>query len=60
MQKTWADFAKDPSKGPGWDKVGTKGGEVLGHFNTNGQLIKESADHLDRSCEMWEKAGKIY
>jgi hypothetical protein len=56
MQSAWAKFAKDPAGGPGWEKVGTKGGKDLGHFNYNGKLIVESPAYLDRNCPLFEKA----
>lgn len=53
MQTAWANFAKDPVAGPGWDKVGTPGGKDLGHFNYNGQLIKDTPAFLDRNCPLF-------
>lgn len=36
MQKTWASFAKDPSLGVGWPKLGSANGEELGVLGENG------------------------
>ena len=40
MQKTWADFAKDPVKGPGWARLGTNGGKELGVIGGHNRTIK--------------------
>lgn len=36
MQTAWANFAKNPTQGPGWPKVGSNGGVELGAFGSNG------------------------
>lgn len=36
MQRTWADFAKNPSGGVGWPKVGSALGKELGLLGSNG------------------------
>ena len=36
MQTAWANFAKDPSTGPGWPKIGSNGGVELGALGANG------------------------
>ena len=36
MQTTWANFAKDPSQGPGWPKIGSNNGVELGALGANG------------------------
>ncbi|KAF2672772.1 alpha/beta-hydrolase [Microthyrium microscopicum] len=60
MQSTWAKFAKNPAEGPGWDMVGSKSNEDLGHFNYNGKLISEPAVFLDRWCrQIWEPRGYV-
>jgi hypothetical protein len=54
MQTAWANFAKDPTAGPGWDRVGTPGGKDLGHFNYNGKLVLDTPAYLDRNCPLFE------
>jgi carboxylesterase type B len=54
MQSAWANFAKDPFTGPGWDRVGAPGGKDLGHFNYNGKLILDTPAFLDRNCHIFE------
>jgi hypothetical protein len=53
MQTTWAEFAKNPDQGPGWEKVGTPGGKDLGHFNYDGKLRVEGPAWLDRNCAVF-------
>ncbi|KAF3000146.1 hypothetical protein E8E13_005218 [Curvularia kusanoi] len=36
MQRTWAGFAKNPSGGVGWPKVGSASGKELGLLGSNG------------------------
>jgi carboxylesterase type B len=54
MQKTWADFAKSPEAGPGWDKYGVAGGRDLGHFRSDGKLFADSPSRFDRNCHIFE------
>jgi hypothetical protein len=58
MQVTWANFAKNPKKGPGWEKVGTLGERELGHFNYDGKLRIEGPALLDRNCAVLEEIMK--
>ena len=61
LQKTWADFAKDPENGPGWRKVGT-GENGTSSVADIGQLGKNdvpgvtliSEATLDRNCGLYE------
>lgn len=53
MQTTWAEFAKNPDKGPGWPKVDNVGGNYLGHFGSDGKLRVESPAFLDRNCAVF-------
>jgi carboxylesterase type B len=55
MQKAWADFAKDPWKGPGWSKVGSNDGKELGYFSQEGQLVPSSSSHVDRNCGLYKE-----
>ena len=55
MQTAWANFAKNPAVGPGWDKVNTPGGKDLGHFNYNGKLILDTPKFLDRNCALYQE-----
>jgi carboxylesterase type B len=50
MQTAWAQFAKDPTHGPGWVGYGKKGNvEALGYpEKTGGSTV--SASHLDSFC----------
>jgi hypothetical protein len=60
MQSTWANFAKNPQAGPGWDKVGSaKGAKDLGEFKTQEGLVKESSEFVDRWCHHWEMGNMI-
>lgn len=54
MQKIWADFAKNPGAGPGWDKVGTPGARDLGRFDRDGMVRVESPITLDKDCYLFE------
>lgn len=59
MQKTWANFAKEPGGGPGWDRFGLGGGSEgrgreLGVFDRDGVLRVGSAVGLDRNCGLFE------
>ncbi|EUC29477.1 hypothetical protein COCCADRAFT_40129 [Bipolaris zeicola 26-R-13] len=57
MQKTWADFAKDPEKGVGWAKVGSTllGRElgVLGEGGSAGVTVKRKA-MVDYACALYD------
>jgi len=54
MQKMWADFAKNPSKGPGWAQVG-KDEKDVGYFGPDGKLsIVKTAD-VDRHCNKFRR-----
>lgn len=54
MQKIWADFAKNPNAGPGWDKVGTAWGRNLGRFDRDGRMWVDSPEIIDRNCGIFE------
>ncbi|QDS73215.1 hypothetical protein FKW77_003218 [Venturia effusa] len=54
MQKTWADFAKDPRAGLGWDNFGAPGRSNLGRFDRDGKVRAGSAAALDRNCGLFE------
>jgi hypothetical protein len=64
MQSTWAGFAKDPTKGPGWPAVGVPGGldvAVIGSAdmgNPNGAVTVMSGD-IDKKCKILEEARGI-
>ena len=56
MQSTWANFAKDPSAGPSWPRLGTNNGTELGDIGANGSdgertIPLESVDHI---CGVYE------
>lgn len=55
MQKTWANFAKNPSAGPGWPKLGSNRGTELadiGAFNISGQMTI-SLNLTDGICQLY-------
>jgi carboxylesterase type B len=63
MQKAWADFAKDPNKGPGWGtvpQVGIFGGGVRAGDRVAGKPIFALADKdLDKRCMLWQELYSI-
>lgn len=56
MRSAWAQFARNPLKGPGWNAIGTFGGTDLGVLGTNGTsgvtVIRE--DVVDGRCAILE------
>jgi acetylcholinesterase len=52
MRGAWAEFARNPTSGPGWNALGTFGGTGLGVLGTNGRsgvtVIRESV--VDGRC----------
>lgn len=53
LQKQFADFVKDPTKGPGWEQWPKIG--VLG-VNEKGAVTKsEDAEKLDAVCAYWDQ-----
>jgi carboxylesterase type B len=56
MQTTWANFAKNPSVGPGWPAVGTNSGLELGNIggvdNTGENTVQLSS--VDSVCTVWK------
>ncbi|CAD6455692.1 b3641d10-d855-43c6-87fe-e63ab22bd4be [Sclerotinia trifoliorum] len=56
MQKSWADFAKNPQIGPGWSKINADAGDNnVAVFNVNG-LGSVSASKLDKRCAVFRYA----
>ncbi|KNG80689.1 carboxylesterase hlo [Aspergillus nomiae NRRL 13137] len=58
MQKAWADFAKDPSHGPGWDQdpiIGVFGDGVKAGMSDEGKKPLNVVDSaaMDRRCELY-------
>jgi len=55
MQTTWANFAKNPSVGPGWPAVGTSSGLELGNIGgvdkTGEKTVQLSS--VDSVCAVW-------
>lgn len=55
MQGAWASFAKNPTLGPGWNRVGTFGGIDVGVLGTNGSsgvsVVQES--EVDGKCAIF-------
>lgn len=65
MQTTWADFAKEPTKGPGWDTVPTIG--VFGdgeRFQTGekGKKVFQTVDssNIDHRCGLYQNIYNTY
>ncbi|KAH6896046.1 cholinesterase [Thelonectria olida] len=62
MQKAWADFAKDPSQGPGWKQVpevGVFGGGVKVGMGDEGKkpFSTINSDLIDRGCGLWRQVA---
>ncbi|APA14266.1 hypothetical protein SS1G_11930 [Sclerotinia sclerotiorum 1980 UF-70] len=56
MQKSWADFAKNPQFGPGWTKLNVNAGENdVAVFNVNG-IGSVNAEKLDKRCAVFRDA----
>jgi len=57
MMGAWASFAKEPSKGPGWARVGStsKSVAVLGSNGTSTPVMRAPAD-LDTRCSVFTDA----
>lgn len=53
MMSAWANFAKNPQLGPGWNSVGTFDGVDLADFGTDGTsgVTMRDKKWLDRGCE---------
>ena len=50
MQSAWADFATNPVNGPGWNEVGTFGGDdfgVLGMDGSSGVTVLPRSEVLN-------------
>ena len=59
MQKAWADFAKDPSCGPGWEQIpniGVFGDGVQAGTTTDGKQPFRTLDSqlLDQKCALYK------
>ncbi|GMF76486.1 unnamed protein product [Aspergillus oryzae] len=59
MQKAWADFAKDPSQGPGWSEgpmIGVFGDGVMAGMSDEGNKALTAVDSaiMDRRCELYK------
>ena len=55
MQTTWANFAKNPTAGPGWPKVGSNNNAVLGAIGSNGSSGETTVSFLttDTKCPLF-------
>lgn len=62
MNKAWADFAKDPQKGPGWAQIG-KDAKDVGDFGTYGDgtiMQARSSAELDKNCALYDsRIGQV-
>ncbi|KAK1907449.1 hypothetical protein P3342_005775 [Pyrenophora teres f. teres] len=58
MQKTWASFAKDPTSGVGWPKLGSAGGKELGVLGENGSfgVTVKAQIGTDYACPLYAQA----
>ncbi|KAE8332912.1 Alpha/Beta hydrolase protein [Aspergillus sergii] len=59
MQKAWADFAKDPSQGPGWGEgptIGVFGDGVKAGMSDEGKKAFAAVDSaiMDKRCELYK------
>jgi carboxylesterase type B len=56
MQKTWADFAKNPENGPGWPALG-KGpdGNNIGYFGSSNKIQIRDASQVDSDCDLFHE-----
>lgn len=59
MQKAWADFAKDPTQGPGWKQVptiGVFGDGVKVGMSAEGKKALSTSDSkaMDRRCQLYK------
>lgn len=56
MQKAWTDFAKNPSQGPGWVRLGTANGRELRALGGNNTSTVETVDtsDADSACFLYE------
>ncbi|KAL1592747.1 hypothetical protein SLS60_011163 [Paraconiothyrium brasiliense] len=61
MQETWAGFAKNPSGGVGWVKVGTPFKNELGLLGSNGSSAVEVVSSLvaDYPCPVYAPIGTL-
>ncbi|PGH07629.1 carboxylesterase 2 [Blastomyces parvus] len=60
MQEAWANFAKHPSKGPGWGKVprlGVFGGGARAGTGDEGRKVLATIDskNVDGRCDVWDE-----
>lgn len=56
MQTAWANFAKDPSAGPGWNAIGTNSGLELGNIggvDKTGETTVQLSS-VDSICTLWK------
>ncbi|KAL2814106.1 Carboxylesterase [Aspergillus granulosus] len=54
MQKAWADFAKEPQTGPGWDGIPMIG--VLGAWEDGAEAVATvSSAELDARCKLFDE-----
>jgi|SRR5690242_8120705 len=61
MQKTWADFAKNPGGGVGWPRVGSAFQKTLGLLGSNGSNGVTVVDTLvaDYPCAVYAPIGDL-
>ncbi|EEH10554.1 carboxylesterase [Histoplasma capsulatum G186AR] len=60
MQEAWANFAKNPNKGPGWEKVpqlGVFGGGARTGTGDEDRKVLETIDSkdVDARCSVWDE-----
>ena len=56
MQGAWANFAKNPYRGPGWNALGTFAGVdlgLLGNDGGSGVTVVDPSEEADKRCGVW-------
>lgn len=55
LQTAWATFAKNPTRGPGWNPLGTFGGVDLATLGSNGNsgVSMVSQNAVDSKCPVF-------
>jgi hypothetical protein len=56
MQGAWANFAKNPTYGPGWNQVGTYDGTDMGALGSNGTsgVTVTGSVQVDSKCGIFD------
>lgn len=56
MEGAWAQFAKNPTLGPGWNQLGTFNGSDLGALGSGGSsgVTLISQTEVDARCDLFK------